>query len=276
MRRRLDAAGLYGTRAAIHTGSIMTMKLPPYMANLIVAEDLKAAGFRRNNDFVKRVFHSLRPYGGTACFITRKKIQTDILELASELELAGRKVATSDRLLALTREGPLPGAADWTHQYADSTNTVMSRDKAVKAPLGLLWFGGPANDKILPRHGHGPSPQVVGGRLFIEGRNMLRAVDVYTGRLLWETEFEDLGKFYDNTSHQPGANEIGSNYVSVSDAVYVAYGDKIHGARSGHGHIQQAVRHAGPRSTSVGFTRRMGGPAAGAGFAAQRSSERET
>ncbi|GAG37298.1 unnamed protein product, partial [marine sediment metagenome] len=88
-------------------------------------------------------------------------------------------------------------------------------------PLGLLWFGGPPNDKILPRHGHGPSPQVVGGRLFIEGRDVLRAVDVYTGRLLWEREFLDLGKYYDNTSHQPGANVIGSNYVSVEDGVYV-------------------------------------------------------
>jgi outer membrane protein assembly factor BamB len=104
----------------------------------------------------------------------------------------------------------------------------MSGDKAVKAPLGLLWFGGPSNDKILPRHGHGPSPQVVAGRLFIEGRNMIRAVDVYTGRLLWERQFDDLGKFYDNTSHQPGANEIGSNYVSVSDAVYIVYGNMIH------------------------------------------------
>jgi len=28
--------------------------------------------------------------------------------------------------------------------------------------------------------------------------------------------------------HQPGANEIGSNYVTVSDAVYIVYGDKIH------------------------------------------------
>ncbi|UCF15228.1 MAG: PQQ-binding-like beta-propeller repeat protein, partial [Phycisphaerales bacterium] len=228
MRRKLDAAGLYGTRATVHAGSIMTMKLPPYMANLIVAEDLEEAGFRKNNNFVERVFHSLRPYGGAACFITRPKTQTAVLAQASEAKLAGSKVATSNRLLVLTREGPLPGAADWTHQYADSTNSVMSRDKVAKAPLGLLWFGGPANDKVLPRHGHGPSPQVVGGRLFIEGRNMLRAVDVYTGRLLWETEFEDLGKFYDNTSHQPGANEIGSNYVSVSDAVYVVYGDKIH------------------------------------------------
>ncbi|MHC4629502.1 MAG: hypothetical protein ACYTDV_21215, partial [Planctomycetota bacterium] len=228
MRRKLDAAGLYGTRAAVHAGDITTMKLPPYMANLIVAEDLKAAGFRKNNDFIERVFHSLRPYGGTACFFTRQKTKAALLDQANESKLAGHNVVTSDRLLVLTREGPLPGAADWTHQYGDSTNSVMSRDKVAKAPLGLLWFGGPANDKILPRHGHGPSPHVVGGRLFIEGRNMLRAVDVYTGRLLWETEFEDLGKFYDNTAHQPGANEIGSNYVSVSDAVYVAYADKIH------------------------------------------------
>jgi hypothetical protein len=57
---------------------------------------------------------------------------------------------------------------------------------------------------------------------------MLRAVDVYTGRLLWERDFKDIGKYYDNTSHQPGANEIGSNYVSVSDAVYVVYEDNIH------------------------------------------------
>jgi len=228
MRRKLDAAGLYGTRAAVHVGEIMTMNLPPYMADLIVAEDLKAAGHKKNNDFAERVYHSLRPYGGTACLLMRKQMQAAALKRANELKLPGSKVATAGRLTMLTRQGPLPGSADWTHQYGDSTNTVMSRDKLVKAPFGLLWFGGPANDKILPRHGHGPSPHVVGGRLFIEGRNMLRAVDVYTGRLLWETEFKDLGKFYDNTSHQPGANEIGSNYVSVSDAVYVAYGDKIH------------------------------------------------
>jgi len=227
MRRKLDAAGLYGTRAAVHAGDIMTTNLPPYMANLIVAEDLKAAGFKDNNDFVEHVYQSLRPYGGTACFLASEKKQAAVLARAGDSKLLGRKVATAGRLVTLTREGPLPGSADWTHQYGDSTNAVMSHDKSVKAPLGLLWFGGPANDKVLPRHGHGPSPQVVGGRLFIEGRNMLRAVDVYTGRLLWETEFEDLGKFYDNTSHQPGANEIGSNYVSLADAIYVVYGDKI-------------------------------------------------
>jgi len=228
IRRRLDEAGQYGTRVAVHVGDIMTMQLPPYMANLVVSEDLKAAGFQKDNNFIERVFHSLRPYGGTACFLAPQSKDVEILTRTVKSRLTGCTVENSDGFIKVTRSGPLPDSADWTHQYGDSANTVMSRDKRVKAPLGLLWFGGPPNDKILPRHGHGPSPQVVGGRLFIEGRDILRAVDVYTGRLLWEREFQDLGKYYDKTSHQPGANEIGSNYVTVSDALYVVYGDTIH------------------------------------------------
>ncbi|MFH1719896.1 MAG: PQQ-binding-like beta-propeller repeat protein [Planctomycetota bacterium] len=227
VRRELNEAGLYGNRAAVHVGDIMTSQLPPYMANLVVAADLKAAGFQKDGDFIERLFRALRPYGGTACFLLPREKHGEAFKQVTNSELLNCTITSSDQLLCVTRSGPLPGSADWTHQYGDPANTVMSKD-TLKAPLGLLWFGGPPNDKVLPRHGHGPSPQVVDGRLFIEGRNMLRAVDVYTGRLLWERQFQDLGKFYDNTSHQPGANEIGSNYVTVHDAVYVVYGETIH------------------------------------------------
>ena len=228
VRRRLEEAGKYGTRVSVHFGDITTVQLPPYMANLIVSEDPQAAGFHKGRIFIERIFHSLRPYGGSAFFPIPQSKHVDFFTKAVDLKLPGCSITSSDGFITLTRTGPLPDSADWTHQYADSANTVMSRDKRVKAPLGLLWFGGPSNDKILPRHGHGPSPQVVDGRLFIEGRDMLRAVDVYTGRLLWERQFQDLGKYYDNTSHQPGANEIGSNYVTVSDGVFVVYGNNIH------------------------------------------------
>ena len=63
------------------------------------------------------------------------------------------------------------------------------------------------------------------GRLFIEGVDMLRAVDIYTGRVLWEAKLPGLGDFYNNTSHQPGANGAGTNFVSMSDGIYVTYGD---------------------------------------------------
>jgi len=227
VRKRLDQAGLYGTRVSLHVGDISQVQLPPYMANLMVSEDLHAAGLDQGSAFVERVFHALRPYGGTACFSLPQSQQPELFSQTLALKLPGCTITSSAESISITRSGALPDSADWTHQYGDAANSVMSRDKRVKAPLGLLWFGGPANDKILPRHGHGPTPQVVDGRLFIEGRDMLRAVDVYTGRLLWERQFPDLGKYYDNTSHQPGANEIGSNYVSVSDALYVVRGNTI-------------------------------------------------
>ena len=88
--------------------------------------------------------------------------------------------------------------------------------RLVKAPLGLLWFGGPSNDEILPRHGHGPSPQVAGGRLVIEGPDMLRCVDVYTGRVMWQRSLPGLGKYYNTTRHFPGAGEIGPSSVLAS------------------------------------------------------------
>ncbi len=238
-RRRMQDAGLYGIRVAAHVGDPVEYPLPPYLARLVVSEDLRAAGIDRDDHFVKSVFRALRPYGGMACLPIDVKrlggmVKPNQLErgLPARIERPGRPRSAIVKSAGkgwslLVREGALPGAADWTHNYGDAGNSVVSKDRRVKLPLGLLWFGGPPNDEVLPRHGHGPSPQVAAGRLFIEGRNMLRALDIYTGRLLWQKDLPDLGKFYDNTNHQPGAGEIGSNYVSLEDAVYVVYGRVI-------------------------------------------------
>ena len=224
--RRLDDLGLYGSRAAVLEGDITTVSLPPYLARLIVSEDLAASGINRGEQFVKQVFECLRPYGGMACLPMAGDAHDAFASSVSQADLANADLRRTDddSLALLERVGQLPGAADWTHQYADAGNSVSGAESLVKAPLGLLWFGGPSNEEVLPRHGHGPTPQVAGGRLFIEGRNMLRAVDVYTGELLWQREFPDLGQYYDYTSHEPGANAIGSNYVSLPDSVYVIQG----------------------------------------------------
>ena len=123
----------------------------------------------------------------------------------------------------LVRSGPLEGSADWTHEHADASNTRVSQDNLVKTPLGILWFGGPSHDAILPRHGHGPQPQVVEGRVIIEGPDVLRATDVYTGRLLWERKLPGIGALYNNTFHHAGANGTGANYISLPDGIYAIY-----------------------------------------------------
>ncbi|HYW80215.1 MAG TPA: PQQ-binding-like beta-propeller repeat protein, partial [Thermoguttaceae bacterium] len=224
-RRRMDTRGLYGTRVSAHVGNPAVYQFPPYMAELIVSEDPKSAGLVGSPQAVGSLFAALRPYGGTACLpIPLEQFQPTAAQ--AHLQNAGLRAA-GKTWSVLVREGALPGAADWTHNYADAGNSVVSADQRTKAPLGVLWFGGPPNDEVLPRHGHGPSPLVAAGRLFIEGPDMLRATDIYTGRQLWQTSLPGLGTYYDNTSHQPGAGEIGSNYVALEDAVYVVYGSNI-------------------------------------------------
>jgi outer membrane protein assembly factor BamB len=231
LRKVIDQTGLYGKRLAAHVGDFSAITLPSYMANLIVSVTPGEVGLLgqtlEHKASVEQLFRSIRPYGGRAFLVTSPDQHKAMAKIANSASLAGAVFKRQNDLTLITREGALPNTDDWTHQYGNAAQTVVSRDKTVKAPLGLLWFGGPSNDAILPRHGHGPSPQVAGGRLFIEGPDLIRAVDVYTGRKLWEKELKGFGKYYNVTRHFAGAGEIGSNYVSMPDHVYCVYGSDI-------------------------------------------------
>ena len=221
LRERWTQANLYGARIVLLPGDAQTVQLPPYLANLMVCENPDIA----DSGFLIRAYQALRPFGGTLCFPTSERTQKLVATLA-DLQLANAKVASVEGMTLIVREGALPGSANWTHEHADAANTRVSRDVLVKAPMGVLWFGGPTNEGILPRHGHGPQPQVIDGRMLIEGVDLLRAIDIYTGRLLWEAKLPGVGFFYNNLYHQPGANAAGSNFVSTSDGIYVAYNNQ--------------------------------------------------
>ncbi len=241
MRRRLTDSGVYGRRAAVVHGRPAEMNIAPYMASLVVSEDLEAAGLARGQEFVQKLFHVLRPYGGVA-HLPLSRDRGDQARLAGWVERAGLENARLDAgagHLSITREGALPGAGTWTHQYGNPQNTNYSPDHIVRAPLGVLWYGGPSNHNVLPRHLQGPTPHIVAGRLVIMGTDAISARDVYTGRELWLHRWEGVGHNYTSLEHekqwqtgqmvyfpnQPGANKTGSPYVSLADAIYVRNGD---------------------------------------------------
>ena len=237
LRRKLDAAGLYGRRVAVHQGEPQSFAAPPYIASLVILGRSVAAECAKP-DVLATIFESVRPYGGVLAILDPP---TDIKAAVSAARLPQARVVADGKNLLVFRDGPLPGAADWTHQYGDIANTVKSNDSRVKLPLGVLWFGGSSNLDVLPRHGHGPPQQVVGGRLFIEGMDCISARDVYTGRVLWKRKIDgldNLGVYFDdshkdaplstayNQKHIPGANGRGTNYVATKDEVYVAVGSR--------------------------------------------------
>lgn len=221
LREVVRQAGWGGDRIAVVVEDPMEMTLPPYLASLIVAAKLPESPKSRDV-LIGKVFASLRPFGGVAWLPSPPEEIETLVASVKHLDLANAALKPVGESTLLVREGPLPDSANWTHEHADAANTRVSKDRIVKAPLGILWFGGSSNESILPRHGHGPQPQVVDGRLFIEGVDSLRAMDIYTGRVLWETRIPGVGSLYDNTAHQPGANASGTNYIATPQGVYVA------------------------------------------------------
>jgi outer membrane protein assembly factor BamB len=269
MRRDYDACGLYGSRITCHVGDPVSFQAPPYVAQVVwVGKGLM--GVAEDRDQLKAAYASVRPYGGVLCLAHGEGLAST---WGRRLEVAGLEGAVFEPFelgTRVVRAGALPGAADWTHQYGDIGNTVKSDDKRVRAPLGVLWFGGSSNLDVLPRHGHGPPEQVVAGRLFIQGMNSLSARDVYTGRVIWKHDFGDLGTFgiyynetyFDNPlsteynqKHIPGANGRGSNYAATAEAVYVA----VHGecqvldARTGELRRRIALREDAKDGAQWGF-----------------------
>jgi len=235
LRQKLDRAGVYGTRVGVLHGDINSMDLPPYIACLVVVEDRVTAGLNGAKGSIERLYGLLRPYSGVA-WVASPSESSLVRDRLADASLAGLKVEALNDTLIVKRTGPVPGSANWTHQYGDVANTVCSKDQ-LKPPLGISWFGEEsAFGDVLPRHGHGPPEQVVDGRLFIEGIDSLSARDVYTGKTLWRTPLKEPGSFgtYYNASykhdfrdlggnqkHIPGANTRGTNFVATPDHVYV-------------------------------------------------------
>jgi len=222
LRTRLVDEQLYGYRVAVIASDPLSTRMPPYLANLVVGETLPAAAHEQPAEFTKWVFEMLRPYGGTACMALDDAQHERLKEAVAALDLAGAKVARhGDALSTLTREGALPGSAPWTHEYGDAGNTLMSQDDLVRAPLGLLWFGGPSSNGSLyyDRHDWGPSMVVVNGRIFIQGPQKLTAVDVYTGRVMWQRKVKK--------GVSPGRRgnfvSTGHHLLGTPDSLYLGY-----------------------------------------------------
>ena len=234
-RDEYDAAGLYGRRVHIIQADPASAPLPAYMAGLLITEDTGRAQ-TADVDSLRRWYETLRPYGGAAWFFAPEADQEPLRQRLDQAGLFGAQVGVDGDAVVLRRTGGPPGSADWVGQYADIANTVCSKDQ-LKAPLGLLWYGDESEfTDVLPRHGHGPPEQVVGGRLYIQGVDSLSARDVYTGRVLWKRPLRDSGAFgvyYDasyvsdfrdltyNQRHIPGASIRGANYFVTPDRVYV-------------------------------------------------------
>jgi len=170
----------------------------------------------------------LRPYGGVSL-------------------LGSKGFANSEISWNKFVRGGLDGAGSWTQQYGNPQNTACSGDELVNGPLGILWFGEPGPVGMVERHAEAVSPVLIDGRLFVQGEEIVMAVDAYNGTLLWQRKI-------------PGAVRVKikgdcGNLAVTEDSLYVAAQDKCYRLDTATG---QTVRVFNVPESSDGSPRRWG------------------
>jgi outer membrane protein assembly factor BamB len=187
MRRRFDAADLYGSRVSVLGGALADSGLPPYFARLIVVgEDALPTGV--DMGFTEQIYRLLRPYGGAAHFFGNPGQMAALAEASNQADLHGVQSETRDGAVTWVRAEGLPGAANYTKPFQPSL------DEQVRAPLGVLWY----ND-FVGFFKRSPPPMFVDGVMRAYDKLWLgypdgdrppyklgeaAYVDAYTGRVL--------------------------------------------------------------------------------------------
>ncbi|HUT57519.1 MAG TPA: PQQ-binding-like beta-propeller repeat protein [Phycisphaerae bacterium] len=196
-RAALSAAGLYGAKVqvdAVAAEGAACLPYPPYFANLIVVTD---EAWGRGAVAAKELLRVLKPCGGV--LYAQGKAPDEAWAQAgavTQMPLAGMP-----SWCKLVR-GPLPGARNWTHQYADAGNTGSSDDQRVRGRPEVLWYGEPGPDKAEDRHRRSEAPLCLDGRVFMQGLRardntpILLSFDAYNGVSYWERPLPGASRIY--------------------------------------------------------------------------------
>jgi len=221
-RAALSRAGVYGKKVVVLHTPGPGLPLPDYFANLVVCDATFFAGKMPSGEEVARL---VKPCGGVGYAIApgqdRQGDYEDWTDRASDAfgatDAGDTQLIETERYGKVVR-GSLPGAGRWTHEYAEPGNTACGDDRLVRGPLGVLWYGRPGPERMPSRHASAAAPVAVGGRMFVQGENVVMAYDVYNGLKLWQREIAGAMRL--------GLKARSSNLAADDASLFVAVADR--------------------------------------------------
>jgi outer membrane protein assembly factor BamB len=191
-RTALHVADLYGKQVTLHQGSLDKLPYRDYAAALVVSQSILDDGNCTGS--AAEMFRMVRPDGGMALLgqppgcpnrLDRAELERWLSEGGVEYTITE---SADEGLWARVDRGPLPGAGEWTHMWADLGNTACSGDERTTDAFKVLWFGEPGPRIMVDRHWEPVAPLYKDGRMFVPGYDRIICSDAYNGARLWDLE----------------------------------------------------------------------------------------
>ena len=208
-REKFAGADLHGSRVAVWHGQPgARLPVPAQTADLVTSEGTLYGGALPTA--LDEVTRMLKPIRGTALFLAWGRKQapeswSTAFRLLDEKQAKAwtptggsapvpatpswTQFAQDNHWCARLVRPPLEGSGGWAASRGGPDKTNNSHDKALKGPLGVVWYGGPS-----VRRGNYAPPLLTGGVLLcaIDDHHLV-AHDQYNGRLLWQFAAEGIG-----------------------------------------------------------------------------------
>ena len=189
-RTILHSADIYGDGITLQPGSLDTLNYRDYAAVLVTSDSIISKGTCSGS--ASEMYRMVRPDGGMAIIgqpagcpnsLSRTELEN---WLNTDPNINYSITEDGSGLWARIDRGPLPGAGEWTHQWADLGNTGCSGDTRTTDIRKVLWFGEPGPRTMVDRHWRSASPLYKAGKLITLGKDRLVCSDAYNGARLWD------------------------------------------------------------------------------------------
>jgi len=221
----------YGRRISVYP-SIQRQKLPlaSELADLVWVQ--KGSGFKPDE-----VIRLIAPRG-----IAVVKGSTSSVKWLERASLAWQVDLVKDMgSLWILRKHPFEIEGTWTHEYGNADNSAFGGEdfygSTRSEDFEVQWMGRPGPRYQTDRSGRKPAPLAINGKLFIQGKERVMAIDVYNGRILWTKDFPGLIRM--------NIHRDCSNWAADEQSLYAVVGTNLLLIDQENGRLTKVIRVTG-------------------------------
>lgn len=227
LREELQQTGVYGAKISVHYANDLS-KLPITndIANIVYVND-------ESDSSADEVIRLTKPEGYVV-LNTESSDYKDYLNKSASMWQVDHSTKDSFEVL---KKAPYENVGKWTHQYGLPDNSAFGGESLFGSmdtnDFEIQWMGRPGPRFQTDRSGRKPSPLAVDGKMFVQGRERVIAVDAYSGHVFWSKEL-------------PGFNRMNiirdcSNWAADDDFIYTIINDNLIKINNENGNINAII-----------------------------------